>query len=67
MPLHTIVPSTPRLDKLVAAVVLGECSPFPVNEEGTILFQYRQATGLEELKLEIGNMVCLGISFLSSC
>jgi hypothetical protein len=67
MPLHTIVPSTLRLDELVAAVVLGDYSPFPVNEEGTILFQYRQATGLEELKMEMIDMVCLRTSFLASC
>ncbi|KAH8726664.1 hypothetical protein GQ44DRAFT_825651 [Phaeosphaeriaceae sp. PMI808] len=56
MSLYTVLPSTPRLDELVAAVVLGDQSLFPVREN-TILYQYVGATQLEEIRKEIFRMV----------
>src|SRR5688572_8343119 len=39
MSLYTILPSTPRLDELVAAVVLGDQSPLP-TDGNAVLYQY---------------------------
>ena len=36
MPLHTILPSTPRLDELVAAVVLDGRCLLPVKEKAVL-------------------------------
>lgn len=64
---HTIVSSTARLDELVAAVVLGDPIPFPIKEKGTTLFQYKEATGLEDVQTEIVSMVCVEMLFLTIC
>jgi hypothetical protein len=64
---HTIVSSTTRLDELVAAVTLGAPSPFNIKEKGTTLFQYKDATGLEDVQAEIVRMVCIRMLFLTIC
>jgi hypothetical protein len=64
---HTIASSTPRLDELVAAVVLGDPIPFPIKEKGTTLLQYQDATGLEDVQTEIISMVCVRMLFLTIC
>lgn len=54
---HIFIPLTPRLDELVAAVVLGDQTPLPTK--GTAeLFQHAWPTDTEvELKKEIFRMV----------
>jgi hypothetical protein len=64
---HTFVPSTTRLDGLVAAVVLGTPTPFDLKEKGTTLFSYKDATGLEDVQMEMVNMVCVRMLFLTIC
>jgi hypothetical protein len=61
MPLHTIVPSSKRLDKLVDAIYFGETSEF-LQENGATLRTYEQATGLIEVRHEMLVMVCFKIS-----
>jgi hypothetical protein len=62
MSLHTVVPSTPGLDRLVAAVPLEGYRIFPVKE-GTILYEYAWSNELEEVKKEVFRMVCSKKSF----
>jgi hypothetical protein len=64
---HTTVPSTTRLEELVAAVVLGDPTPFDIREKGTTLFQYKDATGLDAVQTEIVRMVCIRMLFLTIC
>jgi hypothetical protein len=61
MPLHTIVPSSKRLDELVDAIYLGESSQFH-QENGATLRTYEQATRLIEVRHEMLGMVCFRIS-----
>jgi hypothetical protein len=57
MSLHTVLPSTPRQDELVAGVVLGDESPLPRNGNA-ILYQYAWSAEQEiEVKKEIFSRV----------
>tara|TARA_R110002003_G_C693506_1_gene25411 strand:+ start:256 stop:777 length:522 start_codon:yes stop_codon:yes gene_type:complete len=53
MPLYTVVPLTSRLEDLIAAVILGPPTQFPVQEKDTVLQQYAQSDGLADLKQAI--------------
>jgi hypothetical protein len=63
MSLHTFVSSTPRLDKLIDDIILGEPTPFHQVKEATLL-KYEQATSLTELRREIIAMVCINTCHL---
>jgi hypothetical protein len=66
MSLHTLLPSTPRLDQLVAEVVLVDRSPLPVNGK-TVLYRYAWPTELRtEVKNEIVGMVCRKVATYES-
>jgi hypothetical protein len=61
---HTVVPSTPLLEQCVDAVVLGERTPFGTEGKSVTLEQFRDATGLDDVQLEIVKMVCIRTTFL---
>jgi hypothetical protein len=57
-PLHTVLPSTPPLDKLVADVVLGDATP--LKKGNTVLHQYTWSPKLErDIKEEIFRRACI--------
>jgi hypothetical protein len=57
MPHHAFIPSTPRLDELVAAVQLEGRSPFPVKEKKTTLFAYNWSVECSQVVGEVLNKV----------
>lgn len=62
MSLCTVLPSTPRLDELLASISLDEQSPLPVDGE-TVLYQYALPVELElEIKKEVLRRVCIKLS-----
>jgi hypothetical protein len=61
---RTVVPSTQLLKQRVDAVVLGNRTPFETPGKGATFDQYPDATGLDDVQLEVINMVCIKSIFL---
>lgn len=61
----TVLPSTPRLDELLASVSLDEQSPLPADG-GAVLYQYALPAELElEIKKEVFRRVFIKFPSLS--
>jgi hypothetical protein len=64
IPPHTFVPSTPPLKQRVDAVDLGKRTPFQTSGKGATFDQFSDATGLDDVQLEIIKMVCIRTIFM---